>query len=108
MASKKRSRLEISKTAKVLSIGSTPISAMARHEMKRFSSARPGAALQTKMARNYLRLPNLRPLFAAHRNLRLNHRSRRPHASRWLAKYRRSADRIGFLKYSANAKLHPP
>src|SRR5262245_47777470 len=33
------------------------------------------------------KIANLRPLFAAHRNLRLNHRSRRPHASRWYAKY---------------------
>src|SRR5262249_62231696 len=98
MASKGRSRLEMFTTAKVLSIGSTPISATARHEMKRFSSAGPGSPPQPGMARNYLRLLNSRPLFAAHRNLRLNHRSRGPHASRWYARYGPVGPQIGFLE----------
>ena len=108
MASNGLSKQDMYMTAKVLSIGWKQIFATARDEMKQFSSARPGAARWTMIARSYLRLRNWRPPFAGHRNLRLNHRSRRRPASRRYARYGPMASWTGFRKYSANAIFSLP
>lgn len=67
--------------AAVLSIGWKQISAVARDEMRGFSLTRRGGMRQRMIVRSYLKWRNWRPPFAAHRNLRLNHRSRRQIAS---------------------------
>src|ERR671918_596599 len=87
MASNGPSKRGIYTVAKLSSIGCKQISAMARDETKRFSSARPGTAPWTMIAKSYLRLRNWRPPFAVHRNLRLNHHSKRLPALRRYAKY---------------------
>src|SRR5260370_33264219 len=94
--------------AKLSLIGWTQTFAMARDEMKRFSSARRGAVLQIMIAGGYLKSRNWRPPFVGLRNLHLNHRSKRRPVSRRSARYGPIASWIGFREYSADALLSLP
>ena len=50
------------------------------------ADAEAGASPEKPIARSYLKLRNWRPPFAEHRNLRWNHRNKRPLAERRCAK----------------------
>src|SRR5260370_28768180 len=91
--------------AKLSLIGWTQTFAMARDEMKRFSSARRGAVLQIMIAGGYLKSRNWRPPFVGLRNLHLNHRSKRPPVSPRSARYGPLASLVGLPQYSANSIL---
>src|SRR4029077_14086681 len=96
------------KTARVSLIGWKQILATAPDETKQFSSARPGAAPWTMIARSYLKLRNWRPSFVGHWNLRLSHRSRARPVSQRCVGYGPIDSWIGFRKYWANTIFSLP
>ena len=109
-------RRVMSMIAKVSSTGWKQIFAMARDEMRRFSSLKPGAAPWTMTGPSCLKLRSWQPLSAAHRNSRLNRRSRRRPASPpcgksgpmgfWTGSQKQSASAMSSLLSRSFSELH--